>query len=73
VGGQFIDIATATGIVIARHELLADGLGATVRDTGRDVLADGQPATSVLARRGVVLQPLLRSDAPSRDLPPVRS
>ena len=27
VGGEFIDIATTAGIVIARHKLLADGLG----------------------------------------------
>jgi hypothetical protein len=32
VGGQFIDIATAAGIVIVRHKLLADGRGATVRE-----------------------------------------
>ena len=30
VGGQFIDIATPAGIIIARHKLLADGLGARV-------------------------------------------
>jgi transposase len=34
VGGEFIDIATASGIVVARHKLLADGLGATVREPG---------------------------------------
>lgn len=34
VGGQFIDIATSGGIIVARHRLLADGLGATVRDSG---------------------------------------
>ena len=34
VGGAFIDIATTSGIVIARHKLLADGLGGTVRDSG---------------------------------------
>jgi hypothetical protein len=32
VGGQFIDIATPAGIIIARHKLLADGRRATVRD-----------------------------------------
>lgn len=40
VGGQFIDIATATGIVIARHKLLADGLGGTVRDAGHVIALD---------------------------------
>lgn len=40
VGGQFIDIATSTGIVVARHTLLADGLGATVRDAGHVIALD---------------------------------
>jgi hypothetical protein len=40
VGGQFIDIATATGIVVARHKLLADGLGGTVRDSGHVIALD---------------------------------
>jgi transposase len=40
VGGQFIDIATPAGIVVARHRLLADGLGATVRDTGHVIALD---------------------------------
>jgi transposase len=40
VGGQFIDIATSGGIVIARHKLLADGLGATVRDSGHVIALD---------------------------------
>ena len=40
VGGQFIDIAITAGIVIARHKLLADGLGATVRDTGHVIDLD---------------------------------
>ena len=41
VGGQFIDIATSSGgIVIARHKLLADGLGATVRDAGHVIALD---------------------------------
>ena len=34
IGGQVIDIATAAGIVIARHQLAADGLGVAVRDSG---------------------------------------
>jgi hypothetical protein len=40
VGGQFIDIATPDGIVIARHRRLADGLGATVRDAGHVIALD---------------------------------
>jgi transposase len=40
VGGEFIDIATSAGIVIARHKLLADGLGATVRDAGHVIALD---------------------------------
>jgi transposase len=40
VGGEFIDIATTAGIVIARHKLLAAGLGATVRDGGHVIALD---------------------------------
>jgi Mu transposase, C-terminal domain len=40
IGGQFIDIATMSGIVIARHRRLADGLGATVRDSGHVIALD---------------------------------
>jgi transposase len=40
VGGQFIDIATSAGIVIARHKLLADGLGGIVRDAGHVIALD---------------------------------
>jgi hypothetical protein len=38
--GNHIDIATSAGIVIARHERAADGLGATVRDHGHVVALD---------------------------------
>ncbi|MGO4214358.1 hypothetical protein AB4043_26505, partial [Terriglobus sp. YAF25] len=38
--GNIIDIATTDGIVIARHERAADGLGATVRDHGHVVALD---------------------------------
>ncbi|MFC5263816.1 hypothetical protein ACFPJ1_17015 [Kribbella qitaiheensis] len=34
LGSQHIDIATVSGIVIARHELAADGVGVMVRDHG---------------------------------------
>lgn len=40
VGGQYIDIATPAAIVIARHKLLADGLGGTVRDAGHVIALD---------------------------------
>ncbi len=38
--GNFIDIATTAGIVIARHERAPDGLGATVRDHGHVLALD---------------------------------
>jgi transposase len=34
VGADWIDITTSSGIVIARHRLVADGTGAVVRDHG---------------------------------------
>ena len=34
VGDQCIDIATSTGIVVARHRLISDGTGAVIRETG---------------------------------------
>lgn len=40
VGGQFVDIATSSGIVIARHRLAADGLGVMVRDSGHVIALD---------------------------------
>ena len=40
VGGQFYDIATASGIVIARHRMAADGLGVMVRDNGHVIALD---------------------------------
>jgi hypothetical protein len=40
IGGEFIDIATSSGIVVARHRRLADGLGATVRDAGHVIALD---------------------------------
>ena len=50
VGGAFIDIATTAGIVIARHKLLADGLGGTVRDSGHVIALDA--AAMAAAGRG---------------------
>jgi transposase len=40
VGADHVDIATAAGIVIARHRLAADGLGVTVRDHGHVLALD---------------------------------
>lgn len=40
VGGEFIDIATTSGIVIARHRMAADGLGVMVRDSGHVIALD---------------------------------
>ena len=52
VGGQFIDIATSGGIVIARHKLLADGLGATVRDAGHVIALDAAAMAAAASGRG---------------------
>ena len=46
VGGEFCDIATTGGIVIARHRLAADGLGVMVRDSGHVIALD----TAAMAR-----------------------
>jgi hypothetical protein len=40
VGGEYLDIATTGGIVIARHRLAADGLGVMVRDSGHVIALD---------------------------------
>ena len=40
LGGQFCDIATSSGIVIARHRMAADGLGVMVRDSGHVIALD---------------------------------
>lgn len=51
VGGQFIDIATTSGVVIARHLLLADGLGATARDTGHVIALDAAAMAAANSER----------------------
>lgn len=38
--GPYLDIATAGGIVIARHRMAGDGLGAVVRDSGHVIALD---------------------------------
>jgi len=40
LGGQFCDIATKSGIVLARHRMAPDGLGVMVRDTGHVIALD---------------------------------
>ena len=40
VGGEFCDIATTSGIVVARHRMAADGLGVMVRDSGHVIALD---------------------------------
>lgn len=40
LGAHFLDIATAGGIVIARHRMPADGLGVVVRDGGHVIALD---------------------------------
>jgi len=52
VGGEFIDIATSGGIVVARHKLLADGLGGTVRDTGHVIALDAAAMAAASSGRG---------------------
>ncbi|HWF30777.1 MAG TPA: IS21 family transposase [Mycobacterium sp.] len=52
VGGAFIDIATSGGIVIARHKLLADGLGATMRDAGHVIALDAAAMAAASSGRG---------------------
>ena len=51
LGGQFCDIATSSGIVIARHRMAADGLGVMVRDSGHVIALDAVAmATAATAR-----------------------
>jgi transposase len=40
IGGEFCDIATTGGIVIARHRMATDGLGVMVRDSGHVIALD---------------------------------
>ena len=51
VGGDFLEVATATGIVVARHRIAADGLGVMVRDSGHVIALDAAAmATATTAR-----------------------
>jgi hypothetical protein len=40
IGGEFCDIATMSGIIVARHRMAADGLGVMIRDTGHVIALD---------------------------------
>jgi hypothetical protein len=40
IGGEFLDIATTSGIIVARHRMAADGLGVMVRDSGHVIALD---------------------------------
>ncbi len=51
IGGQVVDIATAAGIVIARHRLAADGLGVAVRDNGHVLALDAAAMTTATSGR----------------------
>jgi hypothetical protein len=51
VGAEFCDIATTSGIVIARHRLAADGLGVMVRDSGHVIALDTAAMATVATGR----------------------
>ncbi|WP_024443880.1 DDE-type integrase/transposase/recombinase [Mycobacterium sp. UM_WGJ] len=51
VGGEFIDIATAGGVVVARHRLAADGLGVMVRDGGHVIALQAAAMTTATSGR----------------------
>ena len=51
IGGQYLDIATTSGIVIARHRMAADGLGVMVRDTGHVIALDAAAMASASTAR----------------------
>lgn len=55
VGGEFLDIATTSGMVITRHRMAGDGLGVRVRDSGHviapDTAATATPSTGRPHRR----------------------
>ena len=51
VGADHLDIATTTGIVIARHRLAGDGTGAVVRDHGHVVALDAAAMAAASSAR----------------------
>jgi len=52
VGGGLCDIATSTGIVVARHRLAPDGAGAIVRDHGHVAALEVVAMAAAAAARG---------------------
>ena len=52
VGDPMIDIATSTGIVVARHRLAPDGAGVVVRDHGHVAALDATAMAAAAATRG---------------------
>jgi hypothetical protein len=52
VGGEFCDIATTAGIVVARHRMAADGLGVMVRDNGHVIALDAAAMATANTGRG---------------------
>ena len=52
VGAQFLDIATSTAIVVARHRLAPDGAGAMVRDHGHVAALEVVAMAAAAAARG---------------------
>ena len=51
LGGQFCDIATTSGIIVARHRMAADGLGVLVRDSGHVIALDTAAMAAVATGR----------------------
>jgi len=51
LGDPFLDIATAAGIVIARHRRAGDGLGAVVRDAGHVIALDAAAMATATSGR----------------------
>ena len=52
VGAPFCDIATSTGIVVARHRLAPNGAGVVVRDHGHVAALDAIALKAAAAARG---------------------
>ena len=52
VGARMVDIATATGIVVARHRLEPDGAGVQVRDHTHVTALNTMAITAAAAARG---------------------
>jgi hypothetical protein len=52
VGAPFCDIATSTGIVVARHRLAPDGAGVVVRDHGHVAALDAIALKAAASARG---------------------